>query len=171
MAVTNYKGARYRDVTVTKNWGNVPEYLWKEVTVRLQQNGNLYGSNGEPKVLNSENGWSATWPDLPNYKSTNELHAYTVVEDSLGGGFGTPEYSLVSYIDEPETGNAKTLLKVTNSYSTEDSEPVTITGPKTVMNHTGSINDTFNFTLQANTAGAPMGRGFLMALLSQEKEA
>ncbi|MDI9519949.1 MAG: FctA domain-containing protein, partial [Bacillota bacterium] len=146
MAVTNYKGAQYRDVTVTKDWGSVPEYAKKPVEVKLKQNGTLYANTGEPKTLDANNNWTATWENLPNYLNETTLNVYSVEEDSLGAGYGDPVYGISApAVDNPTTGNAKTFLKVTNSYAATGT--ATIQGTKTLAGRTGAFSDEFKFTL------------------------
>ncbi len=158
MAVSNYKGARYRDVMVTKDWGSTPAYAQKPVVVKLMMNGNLYANTGEPKTLNAGNNWTATWSNLPNYLNNTTLNAFTVVEDTLGTGYGTPVYGISApAVDNPATGNAKSYLKVTNSYLPQGVS-ATIQGKKILTGQTLTANQ-FTFLLSGGNLSTPMTIG------------
>ncbi|MGI6725830.1 MAG: Spy0128 family protein [Christensenellales bacterium] len=158
--VYNYKGARLRDVTVTKNWSTTtPEYAWKEVTVQLKRNNDDYK---DPVKLNAGNNWTYTWEDLPNYKpvisgsQSPGYHSYTVeeVHPGLDIGYDDPQYTLGTVNDNPDSGNAQTNWTVTNSYTADDSVPVTITGKKTLTGKT-LVADQFSFELSGGKLSTP----------------
>lgn len=50
------------NVTVKKDWSNIPESQWEDVTVTLFGNGTQVGNS---VILNSESKWQYTWSNLP----------------------------------------------------------------------------------------------------------
>ena len=87
-------------VTVNKQW-LCPAEDWREVTVQLMANDAPVTAliSGIPltKVLNGENGWSATWTDLPLY-ANGEAIVWSVKEVRIGSESCLSNYTFVNWL-------------------------------------------------------------------------
>ena len=112
-------------VTVKKNW-ECDESEWQDVTVQLLANGKLVTTviaGVEPQIiLNSSNGWTYTWKNLPVYVNGTKIE-WSVREIAVGTETAKADGSfvnwLVSYglpvITTDENGNENTLLTIANT--------------------------------------------------------
>lgn len=112
-------------VTVKKDW-ECDESEWQDVTVQLLANGKLVTTviaGVEPQtVLNSDNGWTYTWTNLPVYVNGTKIE-WSVRETAIGSEVSKADGSfvnwLVSYglpvITTDENGDENTLLTVVNT--------------------------------------------------------
>jgi hypothetical protein len=103
-------------ISVTKAWndsGNNDGIRAAEVTVQLYADGAAV--SGKTLTLSKDNGWTASFTDLPVYKDGKEI-VYTVKEDAVKG-----------YTSEV-TGTAKDGFTITNTHTPET---ITVSGAKT----------------------------------------
>ena len=121
VTVTNVHLPEVKAVKAVKVWDdqNNQDGLRPEgVEVQLMANG---VSEGNPITLNAGNNWTYEWKNLPVYQGSRQID-YTVVENTK-----VDQYS-VSYSYD-ESGNALTVITITNSHKPE--EPTTPTEPTT----------------------------------------
>lgn len=90
-------------ITVVKKWEGFASGHPDSVTVRLLQNGSVYQPGGE-QVLNDENNWTFTWPDLPVDDGAGKCYNYQI-EEVNADGFRV-EYSYVSSTESGSFGYA-----------------------------------------------------------------
>ena len=115
VTVTNVHLPEVKAVKAVKVWDdqNNQDGLRPEgVEVQLMANG---VSEGNPITLNAGNNWTYEWKNLPVYQGSRQID-YTVVENTK-----VDQYS-VSYSYD-ESGNALTVITITNSHKPE--EPTT----------------------------------------------
>lgn len=113
-------------VTVTKQW-LCPESDWADVTVQLLTNGSLVSylvPGVEPEmVLTAQNGYTATWTDLPIYANGSQI-VWSVRETKIGPESCKSDHSfanwIVSYSDPVYTKDETGL--VTNTAFTIEND-------------------------------------------------
>lgn len=87
-------------VTVNKQW-NCSDADWRPVTMQLMANGapvtSLLSNVQLTQVLTAENGWSATWGDLPLYANGQPI-TWSVKEIKIGDETHLGDYTFVNWL-------------------------------------------------------------------------
>jgi len=107
--ITNSYEPEITSVSVNKVWNdadNQDGLRTKDVTVQLKANNK---NQGEPVILNSDNGWAYTWPDLWKNEAGVEIE-YTVVEINVPAGYEAS-------VETAATGEADINYTITNTHA------------------------------------------------------
>ncbi len=134
-------------VTVTKQWidGNSSTRPGN-IEVRLKQDERNYG---DAVILNSENGWTYTWRNLPQTDETGEKHAYTVEETAV------PGYK-TTYGESQTSSNGNVSITVTNTRNDIDAK-INVTGTKTWVDGGKTHDNATELTLTLSRTSAKAG--------------
>ena len=77
-------------VTVTKAWVDQSDKYGlrpEELTLTLNQNGEVFADAPEPTITKDGDNWTYTWADLPKTDAAGAAYTYTVSEDPVPAGY------------------------------------------------------------------------------------